>query len=572
LSSLKNIFLTFLITIPSITNAERTVQTADEIVHSSLGEEERYNRIFYYIHSAKKFYYKGKGLISGNLLYNNTMSALSHISAEIEALKKQVQVLSDSHLNSAIISLNNATLLKSEAEKLDSIRSAKRSLTQAITIEKDLSRKLYAIYLLGQVFTLLGEVEAAGHNFESVVMIPFDKTLMRSLKYSPLVHQLKKEASAYLCSFNSQPKATEDKDKWCAYYLAYLSVKKDNINEVEQCINADNSASCNRVADTILPSYVDPKSEVFLKKLTGKKYQTQGELLTRFNPLSTQDINTLKYLIRNPCYGDNVTLSTLSIKRCLWQSQIAIHNKDNQKAKDHLKYICDQFLLDSDQFEEAMSIGVSACNSLLHDTIWREITSSEKDTIHKMCMQLNTYACHKILSQGNLFHKDIIKTLKFVAHRCLVTQSEDYCSVIETLNKEDDYSKLTLKHLTIGLKKDNKLWDLSLTGRRGSDKPDIQLEVYLQTVPLIHCRLSILQTKTDKNDKPSEYIVDPGECASVPFSRSIANTTPFLIKIKDIDTSSDDIVGEHAVLMSELNQSDLSFGSVLKLTFEIKKQ
>jgi hypothetical protein len=183
---------------------------------------------------------------------------LDQIHEDLEDIKSDLKLIKESNLKSAMSALSDAKEMVNPDEKIDSIRSAKHFLTQAINIETDPDRKVLAYYILGHVYLLLNEEATAQSQFKKVIRFRYgvkSGLFTSDITHSQTITQLKRDASGILCSYNEQPKRI--KDDWCALHIGYLNATKINLIDLEECLHSEKRDHCGRVGFNLLQSYLN---------------------------------------------------------------------------------------------------------------------------------------------------------------------------------------------------------------------------------------------------------------------------------------------------------------------------
>jgi hypothetical protein len=228
---------------------------------------------------------------------------LDVIKAGIDEIKGKIDVMINSHLKAALSALENAKLIENQDEKLDSIRSAKHFLTQAINIEETLERKVFATYLLGTVFLMLDETKVAQHHLQKVLDTPFEVggIVTSSTIHSPTIHRLKTDATAILCGLNQQ---TREVNRFCSYHILYQEGNAGTIDWIEGCIQTQDQVKCDQAASSALGHYI--------RKNQQENAKSSLDLIDSLDQLKDKEIKYLTPILKNECLEPNHQKNTSS--------------------------------------------------------------------------------------------------------------------------------------------------------------------------------------------------------------------------------------------------------------------
>ena len=493
---------------------------------------------------------------------------LKNIQKDLSEIKSDLNLMINSHLKSAITALDDAQHMVSEAEKIESIRSARVFLTQAINMEKEPQRKALAMYMLGHVYLLLNERHNAKRKFESVMRFQFgeEKGLWKKKTvYNPEITKLKVDASGILCSFRE--KATAIKENWCALHIGYRGAKSINLKDLEECLASEDTRSCERVGYRLLKTYIDKN-----------RVSNTQESLTMIDPFSEGHsglVSLSKDFIFKSCNPkDAAKLPSIDdYHGCYWRAQALLHQREYDQVLDHHRFLCKAWLgateakASDDWVEAVTSEAMSACKALYKEPLWSRLTRDDKaQYVRALCLQGDLVACAQLLRDTHLYHKSLPTGVSsFLARQCLVKDREELCALInDTIKPELAPMRITFRELLIGLNAEGKRWDM-----KGDSNPEVLLRVKLGGQLIYHQRLNIKSINTDASGHPQSYEMTLAPALSLPVYLEFAKNSELEVILTDLDAYDHDLISAQTFSYQEFKSYSSKFGQVLKLSMSL---
>jgi hypothetical protein len=493
---------------------------------------------------------------------------LEHIQRDLAELKSDLKLLINSHLKSALTALDDAQHMVNEAEKIDSIRSAKHFLTQAINVEKEPRRKALAMYLLGHVYLLLDEHQAAKRQLHNVVRFKFGQEQglwNKTTVYEPAITQLKIDASGILCSFNDEAKAI--KENWCALHVGYRGATSIALKDLERCVASEHPESCERVGYRLLKTYIDQN-----------RVENTQESLTLQDPFKEEHFSSVNFgkdFLFNSCTSNtpNTVPSSDHYQACYWRAQVLLHKKQIPKTLAHYRVLCQTWReaqqngADEEWISAVKSEGVHACQALYKEPLWSRLSQEDKaQHIRPLCLQGDQRACAQLLRDTHFYHPDVQSVISpYLSHQCLVKEERSFCSLIdETLKHTLKPFRLKLNELVIGLTDEGKLWDMT-----GDSNPEVLLTLKVGDTLIYHQQLGIKSINTDADGNPLSYqlALDPNQ--SLPIYLDYAKRRDLEIRLIDLDTYEDDLINMKTLKYDDFKSYTSSFGTVKKISLSL---
>lgn len=493
---------------------------------------------------------------------------LEHIQRNLAELKSDINLLINSHLKSALTALDDAQHMVNDAEKIDSIRSAKHFLTQAINIEKEPQRKALAIYLLGHVYLLLDEQQAAKRQLINVVRFQFGQTQgiwKKTTIFDPKITQLKVDATGILCAFND--KATAIKENWCALHVGYRGAASIALKDLERCVASEETTSCERVGYRLLKTYIDQNR--------AENIQDPLSLRDPFKEEHYTSVNIGKDFLFESCElpSKGGLPSIDHYHACYWRAQVLLHQRDYAQLLQHHRFLCEHWLNSRQQdVDDAWSSAVeteavSACQALYKEPMWSKLSKEDKASyVRPLCLQGDRIACAQLIRDTHFYHLELRNDIStYVGQRCLIEEDQTFCRLVEdTLKHELEPMIFKLKEIVIGLNPEGKLWDMT-----GDSNPEILLTMRIGKTLIYHQQLSIESISTDASGNPLSYRLRPEPSQSLPVYLGYAKRHKLELTFTDLDAYDDDLIGAETLSYSDFKGYDASFGSVKRLSVEL---
>ena len=516
---------------------------------------------------------------------------LDEIHEDIKEIKASIDILKSSSLNAALSAFSDAKKIKDETEKLDTIRSAKRFLLDAIHLESDVERKALAQYMLGHYYILVKEFESAEDHFKEVLFSKNKKSnswWSTNTTYNDAISTLKREASSILCAIyankNKGSETNPDKDlpyNWCAVSLAYSNISALNdFNQLEDCVLKKDKTMCELVGQNLLMVY--GKTKELSSVVVNDKTSAVLNVTSLFSPEDVEEVKISSTLLDSKCGSQNNSLVALKTHEdflsCYLYSNALLSVGEHQSALDLNYKLCDMGVKNPnlemgivDLFKTIIkSNGI--CDNLSKEPYW-SITSQEMrlGLIKERCIMDDLNACARLLTDKDFYDPLIKEVASHLLSRCFERNNQVACALIRNSNTNPDKSyTIKINKLKVGLNPDGSTWDI-----RGDRNPDVNLTIAVKAFlggGLSHVyniykkNLSIKEVRADASGNPLTYVMDVnGEESFFVDERYI---TDFVIeyRIVDVDPISDDLIGEQATLKKAPIKK---FGSVIDFETEI---